>query len=76
MSEVPDDLLGEAEAAQLLGVDRSTLTRWREKGDAPPYIQYESGTIRYSRRKVIEWREHYVVPPADVDGPKREGGRT
>jgi len=70
------DLISEAEAAALLGVDRSTLTRWRQKDAAPPYIRYESGTVRYVRRKVVEWRDHYVVPPATVDAPEREGGQT
>jgi len=68
-----EDLLSEAEAAALLGVDRTTLGRWRRDGHAPRHTEYPSGTVRYARQDVIDWREHFVFPPGDVDG--RQGGR-
>jgi predicted DNA-binding transcriptional regulator AlpA len=74
MTDEDRDLIDEIEAAELLGVGRSTLIRWRRKGQAPPYIQYESGAVRYERAAVVEWREKHVVAPDETDASRRAGG--
>lgn len=67
MTADDDTRLSESEAAELLGVDRLQLALWREQGDAPPHHTDDSGDAIYRRQDVIDWREHYVVPPANVD---------
>lgn len=72
MPDKQRDLITEREAAELLGVARSTLNRWRQQGHAPPHIEYDSGTVRYERSALLEWQSDRVVPPpADHD---RAGG--
>ncbi|AYN55958.1 DNA binding protein [Arthrobacter phage Noely] len=38
---VPSDLIGAQEACALLGIDRSTLTRWIQSGSARPLAQLD-----------------------------------
>jgi hypothetical protein len=65
--------LSETEAADLLGLDSPLrLAQWREQGNAPPHHTDDSGGVVYRRRDVIDWREHYVVPPGELEPDKGE----
>ena len=44
----------EKELAELLGVRRNTLAKWRCSGGGPPYIKM-CGRVRYSREDVRTW---------------------
>lgn len=51
----PDDLIPTVEAAQILGVERSTLTRWAESGKIQVAQQLPGATgARLFRRADIE----------------------
>jgi len=64
-----DTRLSEAEAAaKVLGLDSPLrLARWRTQGRAPPHEINASGDVFYDRDALIEWREHFVYPPGDVN---------
>ena len=49
-----DDLIGGSEAAQLLGVHRSTLGRWTQAGRISPVIQLpgRNGVVLYRRTEI------------------------
>jgi len=71
MTADDDTRLSEPEAAELLGLDSPLLlAQWREQGDAPPNHTDDSGGVVYRRRDVIDWREHYVVPPGELETDK------
>ena len=40
-------LLKPQHAAEMLGISKSTLARWRQQGIGPTYIRYETGRILY-----------------------------
>lgn len=70
MSTPDSEILSEAEAAALIGIDADRLARWRQKGNSPPTI--EDGEARYARQDVVRWRERYVVVPPENE---EQGGR-
>lgn len=47
-------LMTTAEVAELLGVEKRTIERWRKGGDGPPYLMI-GGTIRYHPARVQAW---------------------
>lgn len=47
-------LLTSSEVAALLHVSTSTLTRWRQRGEGPPWLQL-GGLPRYSSSDVSSW---------------------
>jgi excisionase family DNA binding protein len=53
---VDDELLTEAELADLLKVSARTIRDWRVKGSGPPALRLGRG-IRYRRRDVDAWLE-------------------
>jgi predicted DNA-binding transcriptional regulator AlpA len=64
--------LNTADTATLLGVDKSTLYRWREgRSDkaGPPFYRLPSGSIRYRREDVRRWLALYREEgdPLDLD---------
>lgn len=50
----PEDLIGGTQAAQLLGVHRSTLTRWTQLGRIAPVTQLpgRNGVVLYRRSDI------------------------
>lgn len=46
-----DDLIGGSQAAQILGVHRSTLSRWTQSGRITPVVQLpgRNGVVLYRR---------------------------
>lgn len=49
--------------AQMCGVRRRTVQRWRERGVGPAYHEYEGGAIRYHVHDVLTWRRARRVEP-------------
>lgn len=61
MAEIPRLLdspkyIREAEAADIVGLAPSTLTRYRSTGDGPPFVKV-GRVIRYPEDKLLEWLE-------------------
>ena len=59
----------EKEAAQLLGVGRSTLKRWRQQRRVP-YINLKDsvadhGVILYDTTALFKWAQQYNVAPEE-----------
>lgn len=54
LSQIPI-LMTTGEVAQLLRVDRSTISRWRASGTGPPVTWLSPNTPRYQRVHVLEW---------------------
>jgi predicted site-specific integrase-resolvase len=52
---VPSDLIGAAEAAGILGLERSTLTRWIHGGKIKPLTQLDGarGAYVFDRTDVV-----------------------
>lgn len=51
----PGDLLTTYEVASLLRVSRWALSYWRARGDGPPFLMVKGGTVRYSRKRLVEF---------------------
>ena len=55
---LPQRLLHERDAAQILGVSASTLRRWRSLRRGPPYVRVggkPGGAIRYREADLLAW---------------------
>jgi excisionase family DNA binding protein len=52
---LPSQLIGAAEAAQILGLERSTLTRWIQRGRIQPLAQLDGarGAYVFDRSDVL-----------------------
>lgn len=51
-------LLTTAQVAEALGVDSSTLSRWRSRGVGPPRVYWlGKASPRYRLQDVLEWLE-------------------
>lgn len=50
-------LLNTSQVARALGVDPSTLSRWRAKGIGPRVYWLAAGSPRYREEDVLEWLE-------------------
>lgn len=48
------ELLAIEEAAELLGISRSGLAKWRSAGSGPAFIKI-GRAVRYSREDVDQW---------------------
>jgi excisionase family DNA binding protein len=42
--------------AELLGLQRNTLEKWRVRGEGPPFAKF-GGRVRYRRSDVLAWIE-------------------
>lgn len=65
-----DGMLSTEEVADLLGVDSSTLRRWRtaEPPAGPPFVPISERVTKYCKRDVREWLMVRRVP---TTGPVR-----
>lgn len=64
---VPDRLLTEAEAAELLGLKQNTLNNWRCTHRVPlPYVRV-GRAIRYRLADIQAFIERGTVRPGDID---------
>jgi predicted DNA-binding transcriptional regulator AlpA len=53
---VPDpSVLTPGEAASRLGLSTRTLSRWREEGNGPPYLELPRGLVRYPVAEFEAW---------------------
>lgn len=52
-----DDMLTEREAAEVLRVSHNTLNFWRTNKKGPPYFKTFNGSVRYSKKELIEFLE-------------------
>lgn len=70
----PDDILGAKAVAELLDIEKSTLTRWRREGYLPkPYATPASGPIWLRPRVEAFKLEHEAT--ADAAGRRPVGSR-
>lgn len=68
-SDIPDDAtIGVDLAALYLGVSVKTLARYRQNGDGPPYVQYQSSDSKARNQRVNyllgdlrAWRDNHRV---------------
>lgn len=49
-----DKLLTEQEVAEITGISRPSLRRWRRVGEGPPFLRL-CGTIRYDPDDLRRW---------------------
>ena len=69
---VRDDLMGAKEAADLLGVPRSSLSRWLENGRLRPYGVISASPV-FRRADVERFRdEREAIEQARLDRRERE----
>jgi predicted DNA-binding transcriptional regulator AlpA len=54
--------------AQLLGVDSSTIRRWRtaKPPQGPPFVRLSSRVTLYSAQDVQQWLEHRRTDPEEA----------
>jgi len=56
-------LVGEEEAAKILGLSVQTLRNWRFKRIGPPYLKVGSRSVRYSPEDLYKWLEGQKIQP-------------
>jgi hypothetical protein len=61
-----DEILDERGAAYLLKISTATLTNWRLAGRGPPYSKLSGHTVRYSKRRLLDWLESRTVEGAEI----------
>jgi hypothetical protein len=65
LSDEPDALLTEIEAADLLRLSIRTLQAWRARGYGPPFVR-AGRAIRYRRRDLVAWVNANSVRPSST----------
>ena len=56
------EYLHPADAAALLGLQCSTLAKWREhRSDGPPFVRLGGRAIRYPRALLLQWAEGHAL---------------
>ena len=50
-----DPVLRPAQAAEALGIARSTLTRWRQRDDFPKALTLGPGAVGFRRSDIENW---------------------
>ena len=68
---VPSDLIGAMETANMLGIDRSTLTRRIQAGDVKPLAQLDGpgGAYVFDRTEIAALLQG-GKPPSKTKGPQ------
>jgi hypothetical protein len=63
LSAINDDPVFNARAAaSILGVSVECLTKWRQRGQGPDYIQYgEWGPVRYALSALMKYRAEHTI---------------
>ena len=52
-----DSLLTSRDVSELLSVSPATLSRWRDRGDGPRWLELSAGIPRYRPEDVTIWLE-------------------
>jgi predicted DNA-binding transcriptional regulator AlpA len=60
-------MLTSEQAAQMIGLTKSTLAQWRHHGIGPDYIRISGVSIRYAESAVKEWLEQRRVAVSEND---------
>jgi hypothetical protein len=69
LSNDPDSLLNESQAASFLGFTPRALQAWRCRGGGPVFVRVSARAIRYRRRDLTKWVEERLrVSTSDVEG--------
>ena len=80
------ELIGSAEAAKLLGIERTTMYQWTSK-KLIPFVRVSRNLIKFDREELQSWiaaaanrghrRQHRPAPGKQVrgQGSSRRGGR-
>ncbi len=71
LSEEKDEFISEKEAAQFLGVNPRTVSRWADQGRLTRYKQFGL-RVRYKWSEI----ENFAKPIPDVDLDSGEQGKT
>ena len=61
MTQDPDQLLNEIEAANLIGFSVRALQNWRHRGGGPAYVNPSKRAVRYRRRDLLSWIDSNTV---------------
>ncbi len=64
MTKKTIDLIDPPSAAELIGVTKGTLAKWRMRGEGPPFLSMGSGPrsrIKYRRADVHDWISSCLV---------------
>jgi hypothetical protein len=66
-ADLPEGLLDERKAAEVLDVAPGTLANWRSQGRGPRYVRVGTRTIRYTAAALQRFADHELVErePAD-----------
>jgi excisionase family DNA binding protein len=64
----PGERLWASEAAEYLRVSRSTLAKWRMKGEGPPFHRCGRRLIYYYRTEIDNWLEGCQGSRAGAEG--------
>jgi predicted site-specific integrase-resolvase len=64
-------MLNTQQAAELLGIEASTLRGWKAERRGPPFIQLSPRCVRYSEDDILSYAaERRVVPSPRVSTPR------
>jgi predicted DNA-binding transcriptional regulator AlpA len=61
MTKTNEPLLTLTEVLDLLGISRSSLEKWRRRGEGPVTIRLPNGQLRFRQSDLDEWIESLSV---------------
>ena len=71
--EGPGDLVGAAEASEIVGVERNRIPRWRKKGAMPDPVAVLKATPVWLRGDIEELADEYQAAKAKREEKRKEG---
>lgn len=57
------------DAAQIIGLSRRTLEKWRKLGKGPRYIKVGRKIVKYRREDLADFMDSFQVRTVDSDRP-------
>jgi hypothetical protein len=67
-----DPVFDTPQAAQILGLKVDRLTKWRQRGQGPEYLKYESNrSVRYELSSLVQFKAAHRVRPSRQPHPGR-----
>jgi predicted DNA-binding transcriptional regulator AlpA len=67
-----EPLLTPERLAELIGFEKATLTKWRNRRKGPKFIRLGNNTVRYRPADVEAWLKSRAAGPPEA--PKRKRG--